>query len=31
MIVKYEIDSTEFGGESSLVKVTVKGTKEIVN
>ena len=30
MNVKDEIDSTEFVGESSLVKVTVKGTKEIV-
>ena len=30
MNVKDEIDSTEFVGESSLVKVTVKGTIEIV-
>ncbi len=30
MDVKKEIDSTEFVGESSLVKVTVKGTKEVV-
>ena len=30
MNVKDEIDSTEFTGESSLVKVTVKGTKEVV-
>lgn len=28
--VKNEIDNTEFTGESSLVKVTVKGSKEIV-
>ena len=28
--VKDEIDSTEFIGESSLVKVTLKGTKEVV-
>ena len=27
---KEEIDSTEFIGESSLVKVTMKGSKEIV-
>ena len=27
---KNEIDSMEFTGESSLVKVTVKGTKEVV-
>lgn len=27
---KTEIDNTEFIGESSLVKVTVKGTKEII-
>ena len=27
---KEEIDNTEFEGESSLVKVTVKGTKEVV-
>ena len=30
MNVKDEIDSTEFTGESSLVRVTVKGTKEVV-
>ena len=30
MSVKEEIDSKEFVGESSLVKVTLKGTKEIV-
>ena len=29
--VKEEIDNTEFTGESSLVKVTLKGTKEVVN
>ena len=28
---KNEIDNTEYTGESSLVKVTVKGTKEVVN
>lgn len=28
--VKDEIDSTEFVGESSLVKVTLKGSKEAV-
>lgn len=28
--IKDEIDSTEFVGESSLVKVTLKGTKEAV-
>ena len=28
--VKNEIDNTEFTGESSLVEVTVKGSKEIV-
>ena len=28
--VKEEIDNTEFTGESSLVKVTVKGSKDIV-
>ena len=28
--VKEEIDSTEFVGESSFVKVTLKGTKEVV-
>ena len=27
---KEEIDNTEFVGESSLVKVTVKGTKEVI-
>ena len=31
MKVKEEIDKTEFVGESSLVKVTLKGTKEVVN
>lgn len=30
MKVKDEIDKTEFIGESSLVKVTIKGTKEVV-
>lgn len=30
MKAKDEIDTTEFVGESSLVKVTVKGTKEVV-
>lgn len=30
MKAKNEIDSTEFVGESSLVKVTIKGTKEVV-
>lgn len=30
MKVKDEIDSTEFVGESSLVKVTMKGTKEVI-
>lgn len=30
MKAKEEIDSTEFVGESSLVKVTIKGTKEVV-
>ncbi len=30
MNVKEEIDSSLFEGESSLVKVTVKGTKEVV-
>ena len=29
MKVKDEIDSTEFVGESSLVKVTLMGTKEV--
>ncbi|MBQ3510846.1 MAG: YbaB/EbfC family nucleoid-associated protein [Bacilli bacterium] len=28
--VKDEVDNTEFTGESSLVKVTLKGTKEVV-
>ena len=28
--VKEEIDNTEFTGESSLVKITMKGTKEVV-
>ena len=28
--IKDEIDSTEFVGESSLVKVTVKGNKQVV-
>ena len=28
--VKDEIDNTEFTGESSFVKVTLKGTKEVV-
>ena len=30
MNIKEEIDNTVFVGESSLVKVTVKGTKEVV-
>lgn len=30
MKVKEEIDQTEFVGESSLVKVTLKGTREAV-
>ena len=30
MKVKEEIDNTEFVGESSLVKVTIKGTKEVL-
>lgn len=30
MKVKDEVDNSEFTGESSLVKVTVKGTKEVV-
>ena len=30
MASKNEIDGAEFIGESSLVKVTVKGTKEVV-
>ncbi len=29
--VKKEIDESEFTGESSLVKVTLKGTKEVVS
>lgn len=29
MKAKKEIDNTEFVGESSLVKVTLKGTKEV--
>ena len=29
--IKEEVDNTEFIGESSLVKVTVKGSKEVVN
>ena len=28
--VKNELDNTEFTGESSLVKVTMKGTKELI-
>ena len=28
--IKDDVDNTEFTGESSLVKVTVKGTKEVV-
>ena len=28
---KQEVDNTEFVGESSLVKVTVKGTKEVIS
>ena len=30
MKAKDEIDNTEFVGESSLVKVTLKGTKELI-
>lgn len=30
MKCKEEIDKTEFVGESSLIKVTVKGSKEVV-
>ena len=30
MKIKDEVDNTEFTGESSLVKVTIKGTKEVV-
>ena len=29
--VKKEIDESDFTGESSLVKVTLKGTKEVVS
>ena len=29
MKAKEEIDNTEFVGESSLVKITMKGTKEV--
>ena len=28
---KEEVDSTEFSGESSFVKVTMKGTKELIS
>lgn len=28
---KEEIDNTEFVGESSLVKITMKGTREVTN
>lgn len=31
MKIKNEVENKEFIGESSLVKVTVKGTKELVN
>ncbi len=31
MKIKGEIDNTEFSGESSLVKVTVLGTKKVVD
>ena len=31
MRIKKEIDESEFVGESSLVKVTLKGTKEVVS
>ena len=31
MKIKSEIDSSEFVGESSFVKVTVNGKKEVVN
>ncbi len=31
MKIKGEIDNTEFTGESSLVKVTVLGTKKVVD
>ncbi len=30
MKIKDEVDKTEFTGESSFVKVTMKGTKEVV-
>lgn len=30
MKIKNEVDNTEFTAESSFVKVTVKGTKEVV-
>mgnify|MGYP003488878530 FL=1 len=30
MKIKDEVDNTEFSAESSFVKVTVKGTKEVV-
>ena len=30
MKIKSEVDNTEFTAESSFVKVTVKGTKEVV-
>jgi len=30
MKAKEEVDNTEFEGESSFVKVTVKGTKDVV-
>ena len=30
MKAKEEIDNTEFTGESSFVKVTLKGTKEVI-
>ncbi len=30
MKIKGEVDEKEFTGESSLVKVTIKGTKEVV-
>ena len=29
--VKEEIDNTEYTGESSFVKVTLKGTKEVIS
>lgn len=31
MRIKKEIDESEFVGESSLVKVTLKGTKEVIS